>query len=368
MSLGGVWQLDEATLGRWGAAGTWRMPVGDPTELGRGASPEEPPFQLNRGLERTRGRITHQGADLADGREGDTVRAAASGLVVLAFDGSGGSGYGGHVVLAHRIEDDGLAYTVYAHLARGTVGVKAGDVVCAGDPLARVGRTGRASTPHLHFEVRLPEDPAQRWESAPVVDPLAFVESRLADPPRPHETASRYVEWARHESLLPAGGDPEAPLTRASWWRMMALAARPEGAKVDPVPAEVRDGLIEAGLLPEEEGNAPPGERLSWTELARDVKRLRGGPVATPHGPLEAADHEAECESRFGERRPSAHTGSLKRLSGDPSGTDACVLLADLSGPRTEVNLRPVSRSARVPKPVHRHSHPGQKKRSRSRR
>jgi hypothetical protein len=340
-TLGGLLPLDESALGRWGEAGTWRLPAGDVTELGKGAWPGEPGFQLNRGLERSHGRLTHQGADLANGRGGDTVHAAASGIVVLAHDGSNGNGYGGHVVLAHRLEDGALAYTVYAHLARGSVGVRAGEVVCAGDPLGLVGQTGRASTPHLHFEVRVPADPAERWEKARVVDPVAWVESRFADPPEPHETASAYVAWARHESLLPAEADPELPLTRAGWWRMLATAAAAggDGATGEP-PGELRDRLIDEGLLPEEEGGAPADEKLSWAELARDVKRLCQVKVKPPHGPLPAGDHEAECESRFGERRPSAHTGSLRRLHGDPTASDACVLVADVSGPRTETELR----------------------------
>lgn len=337
--LGGLLTVDEATMERWGEAGAWRMPVGDAREFGLPAGPGEPAFKLNRGVERSRRRVTHQGADLANGRAGDTVRAAASGIVVLSQDVSTGNGYGAHVVLAHRLEDDGLAYTVYAHLARGSNGVRAGDLVVAGDPLGLVGRTGRASTPHLHFEVRLPASPVERWERTRVVDPMAFVEARLADPPAVRAAGQAYVEWARHEALLPPGADARAPLTRETWWRMLASAAEPELRGVRGAAA-LRDSLIEAGLLPEEQFGAPPLERLSWSELARDVRRLHSVGVRSPHGPLMAVDHEAECESRFGEREPAKHAKSLRRLSGDPTAADACVLLADLSGPRTEADLR----------------------------
>jgi hypothetical protein len=321
---------------RWKPAGAWRLPVGDAVELGRPSPAGEPGFQLNRGVERSGGRVTHQGADLANGRGGDTVHAVAHGLVVLAQRKSTGNGYGVYVVLAHRLPDDRLAYSVYAHLSRGSVRPRAGDVVNAGDPVGRVGRTGRASTSHLHFEVRAPERPDERWERAPVVNPIAFVTSRLTEPPIAPGAGLAYFEWARNASLLPPGASAQDPLTRGAWWRMLATASKAKGISADAPAAELRDRLIEVHLLPEEEFGAPPEERLSWSELARDIKRLRQAGVRSPRGPLVAGDHATECESRFGERRPSTHTKTLRRLSGDPTTIDACVLLADVSGPRSE--------------------------------
>jgi murein DD-endopeptidase MepM/ murein hydrolase activator NlpD len=50
--------------------------------------------------------------------------------------------------------------TVYAHNAR--LLVAEGDRVRAGDPIAKVGQSGKTTGPHLHFEVRegtKPRDP-----------------------------------------------------------------------------------------------------------------------------------------------------------------------------------------------------------------
>ena len=86
----------------------------------------------------------HDGIDIA-APEGTTVLAAAAGTIIYAGEQAG---YGAIVIVRH---ENGLV-TLYAHNARLLVGD--GARVRRGEPIAKVGQTGRTTGPHLHFEVR----------------------------------------------------------------------------------------------------------------------------------------------------------------------------------------------------------------------
>ena len=93
-----------------------------------------------------RGDRFHAGIDLP-AAPGAPVSAAGSGLVVFA--GASGSGWGRMVLVAHG---NGVR-TRYAHLSR--IRVHVGQRVSTGSIVGRVGSTGEATGPHLHFEVLL---------------------------------------------------------------------------------------------------------------------------------------------------------------------------------------------------------------------
>jgi murein DD-endopeptidase MepM/ murein hydrolase activator NlpD len=92
-----------------------------------------------------RGRAWHGGVDLPAER-GSPIRAAASGMVIS----SGWERAYGRVVKIWHVRD---LMTVYAHNLENLV--KVGDWVEQGQVIATVGSTGRATAPHLHFEIRL---------------------------------------------------------------------------------------------------------------------------------------------------------------------------------------------------------------------
>jgi peptidoglycan hydrolase-like protein with peptidoglycan-binding domain len=93
-----------------------------------------------------RGTGFHPGIDLT-AWTGAPVGAAAPGRVVFAaYDPSG---YGNLVEVAHG----GGVVSMYAHLS--SFSVRVGQRVATGTRLGRVGATGEATGPHLHFEVRV---------------------------------------------------------------------------------------------------------------------------------------------------------------------------------------------------------------------
>jgi len=104
-----------------------------------------------------RGSRMHDGIDIG-AKEGTPVHAAAAGEVVYAD--SRLSGYGKLVIIRHGRN----LFTAYGHNQR--MLVRKGAHVRAGDVIARVGHTGRATGPHLHFEVRQGSTP---------VNPLAYL-------------------------------------------------------------------------------------------------------------------------------------------------------------------------------------------------
>lgn len=93
-----------------------------------------------------RGDGFHAGIDLLAPR-GTPVMAAGPGTVTWA--GRRAGGWGRLVVVRHP---DGVR-TLYAHLA--SIDVRVGDEVSGGAILGRVGSSGDATGPHLHFEVRV---------------------------------------------------------------------------------------------------------------------------------------------------------------------------------------------------------------------
>jgi murein DD-endopeptidase MepM/ murein hydrolase activator NlpD len=104
--------------------------------------------------------VVHTGIDIP-GDIGTPILAAGDGVVVYAGLGIYRAGneilddpYGKAIVIEHSFTYQGEAlYTLYAHLGEFLVSV--GDSVESGQKIGLMGKTGKTTGPHLHFEVRL---------------------------------------------------------------------------------------------------------------------------------------------------------------------------------------------------------------------
>lgn len=119
----------------------------------------------------TRGGSFHPGLDFK-GPIGAPVYAAAKGRVIWAGPKAG---YGNCVEVDHG---NGLV-TRYGHMSR--IRARVGQEVTGGEQIGAIGSTGRSTGPHLHFEVRIndqPVNPRPILEAAPHV--LEEARSRAA--------------------------------------------------------------------------------------------------------------------------------------------------------------------------------------------
>jgi hypothetical protein len=120
---------------------------------------------------------------------GSDIHAVTDGPVVAALDGlpeqvpgKNPTGlpldqYAGN----HVVQDLGDGnYALYAHIKTGTVKVKPGDRLTAGQVIGNVGNTGNSTAPHLHFHVMSTPDPL-RSDGLPFVFTDFRLDARIAD-------------------------------------------------------------------------------------------------------------------------------------------------------------------------------------------
>ena len=183
-------------------------------------------------------RQMHRGIDWAAPR-GTPVRAAGDGVVVAA----GRFGAYGHYI---RIDHGGEIATAYAHLERYVLNLRPGLTVRQGEPIGGVGSTGRATGPHLHYEVLV---------GGRQVDPLVF--SRTAVASAPERSPDVALAGAGGELVI---GGPDAAAD----------------ARIDDPAAPARSAVLGPGL------DAIDGStRILIEDLLRDGATGRGAPPAS---------------------------------------------------------------------------------------
>lgn len=101
----------------------------------------------------TQGLHGGNGIDIGAAR-GTPVRSSANGIIIVArTNGGWNGGYGNYIVITHG----NGTQTLYSHLRSGIV--SSGQEVSSGQVIGYVGATGKATGPHLHFEVRGAQNP-----------------------------------------------------------------------------------------------------------------------------------------------------------------------------------------------------------------
>lgn len=132
----------------------------------------------------------HRGLDFS-GAVGSPIGSISAGIVIDVMPSDHG-GLGVHVVIEHRINGK-LTRSVYAHMLAGSLTVKPGDVVLAGEKIGELGNTGSSTGPHLHLEIIV---------QGAHVDPYTFLK-RYADDEDVEVIDRPAVDWNEDQ-------DPEA--------------------------------------------------------------------------------------------------------------------------------------------------------------
>lgn len=230
----------------------------------------------------------HDGTDfalptLADMARGVAVLAPADGRVTGIRDGMAdiavnapgappldGRDCGNGVALDHG----GGWTTQLCHLAQGSVAVRSGDRVTAGQPIGRIGLSGRTEFPHVHLSLR---------KDGQAVDPFRPIAADSCDP-RPEPGL-----WADPLAYLPAAitgiGITAQPPDFAD-----VLAGLPTP---DPLPATAQALLVWGVIM-----GPKQGDRL--------ILRLTG-PAGPVHDQTVTLDRDQARAFRFSGRRTPAN-------------------------------------------------------------
>ncbi|HEY7543827.1 MAG TPA: M23 family metallopeptidase [Blastocatellia bacterium] len=156
------------------------IPADEPRYEERAASSSGVKINSDFGYRRdpfTRRSKFHSGIDLK-ARWGDAVGASHAGVVSFA---GWHRGYGNLVIVDHG----GGVSTYYAHLSRFQLNV--GDKVSRGTVVGYAGSTGRATSPHLHYEVRFEDNPVNPLQPLALDPSSPFFEEKTASPTKTQE-------------------------------------------------------------------------------------------------------------------------------------------------------------------------------------
>ena len=402
-------------------AGAFVYPVGDELDYTRARAGESrgyyvsDPYMARRGSKNQR---IHQGCDLSCGAGGAPVHAIASGTVVVAdrnaliktrtkvqikttkvvkgkkvtkkgwkwkTSSKWRTGWGNYVVVKHVLPSGESVYSLYAHLLSASVRVKPGDVVAAGETIGQVGKTGRASSPHLHLEIRknTPADEGERnedeMEIEPTVqdrtfallattDPIDFLDKhvRRFEDLEPGTWQARYAFAACKDGLAVSEEKrfgPDESMDRGDFYRSLVLAFRLSTAFPVGDWTSTVSSLVQAGVLDQDgaEGQKP-GDKLTQADALEMVLRCLERHRARAHNlasldPMAvsfdfnrhfAGETQAEVAAR--KSKVAAMKATETKKKAEANRVASARKAAKAAGKKSRVKARPVKPVA--PEPI----------------
>lgn len=186
----------------------------------------------------------HNGTDIIYVNKKDmNIYAPYAGTVTYAgpsktknSDGEPG-GFGYYVKITHKI--NGQFYSsLYAHLVKGSIKVKQGDKVKAGDVLGVMGTSGMSTGVHLHWEIWKGQSHGWSDNGVGFVEPIEFMKSLIA-----LEGAASYANVASDSSNK--ASSPKTPGATAK-----PVAAPTAAAKAAPKPTPTKPATKPAAAKP----------------------------------------------------------------------------------------------------------------------
>lgn len=256
----------------------------------------------------------HQGADFT-GNEGLPVRSGAGGGVVHVSH----SPNGGNIV---TIDHGNGVKTKYMHLSR--VNVRDGQTVTDATIIGNVGHTGRASGPHLHYEV---------WVNGNHVDPTRLAGSSRAGngqaPQRTVRAATLDEMWAVARAHLMRTRPDASPelirATRAEVEARWSMHERSRAAQEDQTMQQVYAELVRNGgsytALPQALRQAIPADQVPHAmEFARSLQTNTERAESDPATYLRLTDPAtlaAMSDSEFMRLKPLLTDSDFRQFATD---------------------------------------------------
>jgi len=222
----------------------------------------------------------HNGTDIWSPHEPCIIEAPYDGKVLEAKKSTAaGGGFGNYVILLHKI--DGKFYTtLYAHMKDGSLKVKKGQKVEAGQMLGKMGTTGMSTGKHLHWELRLGKSHVWDANGKNYIEPIAFFKALIA---KEKAIASAAVVATEDDPVAEAPEHNEAQASKVD----AELAAKKAEAKVEapkPVAAPVVAELKNPGY---------PGAYVKKGDRSQAVRFVQQQVKVSITGEFDEATHEA---------------------------------------------------------------------------